>query len=925
MDRDNICIINARVNNLKNLNIKIPREKLVVITGPSGSGKSSLAFDTIFKEGQRRYLESLTSFGKSFLAQQDKIAVDSITGLSPTLSLDQKTTSANKRSTVGTITEISDYLRLLFSQCATAHSPDTGLPIQGRDPEEIIKEIISLPNNSKIAILAPILSQQKGAHKDLLSKEESLGFINFRINNKYFDVNSLPNIKKNDLSSIDVVVDRVLISKEKKDRIRQSILTALKKSKGRVLIHLLDESRDLFFSQHFYCASKKMSYPEPYPNLFSSNSPRGQCSNCKGLGEISYIDKNKIFDAKTNSLLEQYSLEAIFSSDESLLNKLHSIFKNLKFSIEMPLKDLPTEFLDFILLGGEFKKANFLGLYPYLKKCLTDEDLNTSETILLPFISSEVCNSCNGSRLNPYASAFLFDNKSFNDFSNLSLSELHTYFKNYKKIILSGVKSVVEDKLTAEIHSRLNFLVNLGLSYLSLNRPANTLSGGELQRIRLASQLGSQLSGVVYVLDEPSIGLHPRDNILLINTLIGLRDLGNSILVVEHDEETIRHADHIIEIGPKSGAFGGELVVEGRYDDISHLPSSTTDYLTKRKCIEIPIDRRKINNWIELFNISKNNLNDLEVKIPLEVFCCITGVSGSGKSTLIHHVLTDLLNKLLRMKMSNLKQIKISKEKIIHDYILVDQKQIGRNSKSIVLSYCGLLDLIRKLFANTVQSKLHGLTTSHFSFNTELGRCEQCKGYGEIFYEMIYLSESSVQCPYCQGKRFKDSTLRIRYRGLSINDILNLSIEEALQFFAHHPKISSTLRYLSDVGLSYLKLGQSTPTLSGGEAQRLKLSRELSKIKKGKILYILDEPTTGLHFADIKLLLKSLNSLIEHGHSVIVIEHNLDLIKVADYVIDLGPEGGKKGGKIIAVGTPEKIIQSKTSLTGKYLKNTMLD
>ena len=916
---DHIEIKSANTHNLKNISLNIPRNKLVVITGPSGSGKSSLAFDTIFQEGQRRYLESLTASGAPFMQQLPPVDVEYIRGLSPTPSLDQKSTINNRRSTVGTITEIYDYLRILFAKCAIAHSPESGKAIVARSEEEIFEEVNYQCHGKKTILLYPGIHQQKGAHHEVITKAESLGFSSFRINGKFYNIDDSFKLDKNAFNSIDIVVDKIIPDKdsaEKSLRLKQGIHTAIKYGSGNITLILIEEKKELNFSTKYYCPLAKKSYPTPHPTMYSFNSPKGQCPDCLGLGFIDTLDVDKIIDAPSLSLDEQLYLHQYLESDEYLKNKLQILLKKYKYTFETPVKEMSSSFYDILVHG---KPGIFLGILPYFTSLSSDvsfENLGHLDNFFTPV----VCSTCQGNRLLPYPLAFKYREKSIDNLVRLSIQGLHDFFESKDHQHSFGILFEAEKKLTVEILSRCKFLLNVGLSYLSLNRLANSLSGGELQRIRLASQLGSQLSGVVYILDEPSIGLHQRDNLKLIQTLKNLRDLGNSILVVEHDEETIRCADHVIDIGPESGEHGGIVLFNGSSQELLHSNSVTAEFLNHQKTIAIPHNRRKSESFLTLKNCHNHNLKNVILEFPLNTFVAITGVSGSGKSTLIHQELVSEVKNYLRGK----KTPRLSFSNFSIDEInAIDQKPIGRSPKSIPLSYCGIFDNIRQLFANTMSAKMENFSASNFSFNVKSGRCTQCEGNGSLKFDMPYLNDSYITCPSCQGKRYNDQVLQIKYRGLNIDDVLNLTIEQAAEFFQNHRKIFYTLKIMCDIGLGYLRLGQSSTTLSGGEAQRIKLAKSLSKMKKGKVLYVLDEPTTGLHFKDITLLLSAINKLVDQGNTVLVIEHNLDLIKCADYIVDLGPEGGDAGGNIVAAGTPEDIAKTEHSLTGNFLKKVL--
>lgn len=914
-----IEIKSANTHNLKDVSLEIPRNKLVVITGPSGSGKSSLAFDTIYQEGQRRYLESLTATGAPFMNQLPAVKVEYIKGLSPTLSLDQKSTVNNRRSTVGTITEIYDYLRILFAKCGIAHSPESGKAIVARSEEEIIDEVVTSTHGKKIMILYTAIKEQKGAHHEVITKAESLGFHSFRINGTFYTLEDPFKLDKHAVNTIDIIVDRIISDKnsdEKLNRIKQAIKTCLKYGNGNVLIYFVDNKTELNYSTKYYCHTAKKSYPAPHPVMFSFNSPKGQCEDCKGLGFIDMLDQDKILDAPNLSIDEQTNLATYLEYDELLKNKISALLKKNKYSFETPLSEMNPSFIQLLIHG---KGSSFVGILPYLKNLTEDSDFENL-THYDSFFTPVVCKSCEGKRLKPYPLAFEYKKVPIDQLVNFSISKLYTFFNVQTYQHKSGILHEVERKICTEIVSRSKFLLDVGLSYLSLNRLANSLSGGELQRIRLASQLGSQLSGVIYILDEPSIGLHQRDNLKLIATLKNLRDLGNSILVVEHDEETIRMADHVIDIGPGAGEHGGVILYNGESKNIGTSDSITAKYLNHEEKIDVPAKRRTSEGSLELIKCNTHNLKNVMLNLPLGRFVAVTGVSGSGKSTLIHQELIPEIKNYLRRKETP--RLKIKKAKI-DDLNAIDQKPIGRSPKSIPLSYCGIFDNIRMLFSNTMSAKMSNFTSSHFSFNVKIGRCTKCEGSGSLKFDMPYLTESYITCPICNGKRYSENVLAIKYRGLTIDDVLNLTIEQAAEFFKNHRKIFHTLSIMCDIGLGYIRLGQSSTTLSGGEAQRIKLAKSLSKMKKGHVFYILDEPTTGLHFRDIKLLLTALNKLVDQGNTVVVIEHNLDLIKCADYIIDLGPDGGDGGGEIVAEGVPEIIIKNTKSLTGKFLKKML--
>ncbi len=907
---EKIIITNATSNNLQNVSVEIPRNKLTVITGPSGSGKSSLAFDTLYKEGQRRFLESLSSYGKTFLQSIQTPKVDSIRGLSPTVAIDQKVTSINPRSTVGTLTEIYTYLRMLYAKLGTAHSPFSGKPILPLSKEKIIEKVLKNKSGSKLVILSPILSHKKGEHRDILTKYEGLGFSKIRVNGEiqFIDEPLKADIKK--YNDIDLVVDRIILKKESKPRVQSSVSKALQFSKGSVIV--LNGSKEQYFSKNYFCPDSNTSFPKLDESLFSFNSPRGYCEFCQGLGSFKTIKAENIFFDKSSSLKE--GPIGLFIEKDNLLKSIALKMLGTK-GLETPVDELPKSKLDNFLNG---KGASYKGLMSYLNYFVQDKERMTVENNLSHLITNEPCTECNGLKLNDYALGVKILNESISEVCNKSIEEFNVFIKKVEK---KFKKNIIGEKILKEIIERTDYLLNIGLYYLTINRKASTLSGGEFQRIRLSAQLGSEMSGLVYVLDEPSIGLHQRDNFRLIDTLIELKKRNNTVIVVEHDEETMLRADHIIDIGPGSGVDGGKVVAQGSLKNILKSKDSITGlYLSKKYQIKVP-EKRKQSKFIELKEASENNLKKINIKIPINNFVCVTGVSGSGKSSLIHKVLIPaILNSITRRyaRKNNFKSIKGTKE--INSLIKIDQSPIGRTPKSIPLTYCGIFTHIRTIFANTNQAKLAGMKPGDFSFNVKSGQCKGCDGHGHVKLEMPFLSNVYNKCNICQSKRYNAKVLEIKYRGLSIHDVLEMSVDEALEFFANHKKINFTLETLKNVGLGYLKLGQPSPTLSGGEAQRIKLSRELSKIKKGHCLYILDEPTTGLHFKDISLLIDSLQQLVEAGHSVVVIEHNLDVIKCSDYIIDLGLEGGKHGGEVLYQGPCNKIVKNKVSLTAKFLK-----
>jgi excinuclease ABC subunit A len=926
---EKIQIRKAAVHNLKNIDVDIPRNSLTVITGPSGSGKSSLAFDTLYAEGQRRYIESLSSYARQFLGQMEPPNVESITGLSPAIAIDQKSTSKNPRSTVGTITEVYDYLRVLFARVANAYCPESGDLLEAQSAEQIVRKLLAKPEKTKLQILAPIVSNQKGEHKELLSKYQSMGFARLRVNGEMVSFDDDIKLAKNVKNNIQVVVDRLVVKAGINARLTDSVEQALKIGEGNIFV-LVDEHEE-FYSEHLYSHTSGKSYPELEPRLFSFNSPLGACETCNGLGETKIFDRG-LYIVDERLSMSEGAIGPLGKHGSFYYSMVKSILDAEKVKESTPLCDWPMHVKQTIFDGSDkeytfkfesersqykFKKA-FPGLDNWLD---TKYKESTSEKVredLEKFMKIEECPSCKGRRLNSYALSVKIENYSIMDIAELSIEDAALFFKKLK---FKGQRAIIAEKLLKEINNRLNFLLDVGLSYLTLNRSAATLSGGESQRIRLATQIGSALSGVLYVLDEPSIGLHQRDNDKLIKTLLHLKSLGNTVIVVEHDEDTMLSADHLIDIGPKAGIHGGQIVAEGTPKEVMKQNTVTGNYLSKREVIAVPKKRRELTYKIKLKGVTKNNLQKLDIEIPLGGLICISGVSGSGKSTLVHQALVPgVKNYLKRLTTVKTNYQSISGVDKVDQIIEIDQSPIGKTPKSNPATYTKLFDLIRDLFAQTNEAKVRGYKTGRFSFNVKGGRCEACEGNGVNKVEMSFLPDVYVTCVDCNGKRYNQETLSVTYRGKNIAEVLDMSIEEACEFFKHHKKLHQILRTLDSIGLGYIKLGQSSTTLSGGEAQRVKLSRELSKATRGHCLYVLDEPTTGLHFKDIQVLLNALMKLIDLGHTVLVIEHNLDVIKCADYVIDMGPEGGKHGGEVVAIGTPEEVAKNKKSVTGHYLK-----
>lgn len=930
---EKIQVTKAKVHNLKNIDVSLPRHSFTVITGPSGSGKSSLAFDTIYAEGQRRYIESLSSYARQFIGQFEAPEVESITGLSPAIAIDQKSTTKNPRSTVGTITEIYDYLRLLYARLADAHCPETGEKVAKQSPQQIVDAICKFKEGTKLQILSPVIRSKKGEHKEELAKYQTMGFSRVRLNGEIVNLEDNLNINKSRFNNIDIVIDRIVMKEGVKPRLTDSVEQGLKLSDGYLVV--LTDDKEHFFSEKNYSFQSGKSYPDLEPRLFSFNSPLGACPACNGLGISKRFDIDGLLLDETLSLEE--GAMPIIKKNTFLMQMIRSVAEAEKVDINKPFSKLSEKFSNILYNGSEkiynykfesensswnFKKE-FPGMVSWLEKKYNESESDKTRADLEEYMIIKKCPACNGKKLNPFALAATIEGQSIMDVCDLSISEASEFFH---KLEFTGNRAIIAHKVLKEVRDRLKFLLNVGLNYLTLNRDAMTLSGGESQRIRLATQIGSALSGVLYVLDEPSIGLHQRDNEKLIQTLINLRDIGNTVLVVEHDEDTMLASDYIVDMGPLAGIHGGEIVAVGTPQEIcKNKKSITGKYLSGALKIHVPEKRRLLKDHIVLEKAKEHNLKDVTLKLPLGGMTCITGVSGSGKSTLVHSVLIPAVKNYLsrgrRGSTANYRSIAgVDK---IQSLIELDQSPIGRTPHSNPATYTGLFDDIRNIFAQTNEAKVRGYKPGRFSFNVKGGRCETCEGNGVLKIEMHFLPDVYVTCSECRGSRYNNETLSILYRGKNIADVLAMSIEEAVGFFENHPKVHRALRVLNEVGLGYIKLGQPATTLSGGEAQRLKLSRELSKSVKGSTLYVLDEPTTGLHFEDINILLKALNRLVEQGHSLLIIEHNLDVIKTADWVIDLGPEGGKGGGLIIAEGTPETVAKVKTSYTGKYLAKVL--
>ena len=930
-----LTVKGAREHNLKNIDISIPRDKLVVFTGLSGSGKSSLAFDTIYAEGQRRYVESLSAYARQFLGQMEKPDVDYIEGLSPAISIDQKTTSHNPRSTVGTVTEIYDYLRLLFARVGQPYCPSCHKPIAQQTVTQMVDQLVLYPERTKMQILAPVVRGRKGEHKQLLQNIAKEGFVRVRVDGEVYDVTDEINLNKNKKHAIEVVVDRIMMKEGIESRLADSIETALSLAQGIVVVDVIDE-KELTFSEHFACIDCGINFEELTPRTFSFNSPYGACSECSGLGVKMEVDMDLVIPDDSLSLNQGAVAPWSKKTQGYYSQLLAGAAEHYNVDMDVPVKNLPKEELDKILWGsrGEsmtFRYTNrfnkrrvyettFEGVIPNLERRYREAQSDNSRTDIENYLSAQECPKCRGARLRKEALAVRIGGSNIDEVTQLSIIDAKEFFRN---LDLTERQQMIARQILKEINERLGFLVSVGLDYLSLNRTAGTLSGGEAQRIRLATQIGSSLVGVLYILDEPSIGLHQRDNARLIDTLKRLRDLGNTLIVVEHDEETMSAADYIVDIGPGAGEHGGEVVAAGSLKDIINCKRSITgQYLSGEKQIPVPLIRRPGNGKrLTIKGAKEHNLQDIDVTFPLGVFNCVTGVSGSGKSTLINEILyKTLAQKLHRAKGKPGEYDEIGGIEYLDKVIDIDQSPIGRTPRSNPATYTGVFDSIRELFSKTTEAKMRGYKPGRFSFNVKGGRCEACRGDGIIKIEMHFLPDVYVPCEVCKGARYNRETLEVKYKGKNISDVLNMTVVQAVDFFQNIPKIYRKLKTLQDVGLGYIKLGQPATTLSGGEAQRVKLATELSRRSNGKTLYILDEPTTGLHTADIHKLLKVLGRLTDAGDTVLVIEHNLDVIKTADYLIDLGPEGGIKGGRIIAAGTPEEVVNVAESYTGQYLR-----
>ena len=938
MSIDKLVVRGAREHNLKNVSIELPRDALVVFTGLSGSGKSSLAFDTIFAEGQRRYVESLSAYARQFLGQMDKPDVDFIEGLSPAVSIDQKSTNRNPRSTVGTITEVYDYLRLLFARAGRPHCPNCGKAVTRQSPQQIVDQILELPPTTKFQVLAPVIRARKGEFLELFSDLITQGYSRARVDGEVIQLSDAPKLKKQEKHTIEVVIDRLTAKAESKTRLTDSIETALRLASGIVVLDFVDAKgadKERTYSEHLACHDCELSFEELEPRSFSFNSPFGACAECSGIGTKKEVDEDLIIPDDSISIND--GAIAPWSGGQSsdyFLRLLEALAKDLPFSLDTPWKKISAKAREAILNGYEYEikmkykgrygarnyTTGFEGVLPFIHRRHEETDSDYSRDKYEAYMREISCEKCNGARLKPEVLAVTIGDKNISEICELSIADCADFLKQIK---LNKREAQIAERVMKEVHARLGFLLDVGLDYLSLARPAGSLSGGEAQRIRLATQIGSGLVGVLYVLDEPSIGLHQRDNKRLIETLTRLRNLGNTLIVVEHDEETIRTADWIVDIGPGAGEHGGKVVVSGSYEDlIASKESITGAYLSGRKSIAIPKTRRPIDAKRKLVvkGAKENNLKDIEVEVPLGVFVSVTGVSGSGKSTLVNDILyTVLANKLNGARLVPGRHRTVTGIELLDKVVHVDQSPIGRTPRSNPATYTGVFDKIRALFAETSEAKIRGYQQGRFSFNVKGGRCENCSGDGTITIEMNFLPDVYVPCEVCHGARYNRETLEVHYKSKTIAEVLNMPIEEAGTFFESVPAIARYLKTLNDVGLGYVRLGQSAPTLSGGEAQRVKLATELQRRSTGRTIYVLDEPTTGLHFEDVNKLLTVLNRLVDTGNTVVVIEHNLDVIKCSDWVIDMGPEGGFRGGLVVAEGTPEDVAKVKESYTGQFL------
>jgi len=937
-DQEYIEVYGARVHNLKNINVKIPREKLVVITGLSGSGKSSLAFDTIYAEGQRRYIETFSAYARQFLGGLERPDVDKIDGLSPVISIEQKTTNKSPRSTVGTITEIYDFLRLLFSRAADAYSFNTGEKMVSYSDEQIRNLILQDFKDKRIAILAPIVKSRKGHYRELFEQISKQGFVKVRVDGEIKEIEKGMRLDRYKTHDIEVVIDRLIVNDTSEKRLEETIKTALYTGDNILMVIDVDDENPRYFSRELMCPTSGIAYPNPEPNTFSFNSPKGACSKCNGLGITNEINFEKVIPNHSISIKSGGIIPLGEEKNSWIFKQLQLIADRYHFKLSDSIKSIPEEALQIILNGGNEKfsiasktigitrnyEIDFEGITAFIENQYKLSESTSIKRWAKGFMNEVTCGTCEGNRLKKESLHFKIDNKNISDLAKLDINELAEWFQNLDPK-LSERQVIIATEILKEIKTRIQFLLDVGLDYLALDRTSKSLSGGEAQRIRLATQIGSQLVGVLYILDEPSIGLHQRDNQKLIDSLVKLRDIGNSVLVVEHDKDMIEHADFVFDIGPGAGIHGGEIVSEGTFQEIKDHSTLTADYLAGRRQIEVPKNRRKGNGKsIKITGATGNNLKNVTAEFPLGKMICVTGVSGSGKSTLINETLYPILNKhIYRGVKEPMPYKKITGLEHVDKVIDIDQSPIGRTTRSNPATYTGVFSEIRNLFAKTPEAAIRGYKPGRFSFNVKNGRCETCQGGGVRIIEMNFLPDVHVECETCQGKRFNRETLEIRYKGKSIADVLEMTIDHAVEFFKLIPKIHSKLKTIKDVGLGYITLGQRSTTLSGGEAQRIKLASELSKRDTGNTFYILDEPTTGLHFEDIRVLMGVLNTLANKGNTVLIIEHNMDVIKLADYIIDIGMEGGKKGGEILCKGTPEQIVKDKKSYTAQFLKQEL--
>ena len=937
-DQEYIEVYGARVHNLKNINVKIPREKLVVITGLSGSGKSSLAFDTIYAEGQRRYIETFSAYARQFLGGLERPDVDKIDGLSPVISIEQKTTNKSPRSTVGTITEIYDFLRLLFSRAADAYSFNTGEKMVSYSDEQIRNLILQDFKDKRIAILAPIVKSRKGHYRELFEQISKQGFVKVRVDGEIKEIEKGMRLDRYKTHDIEVVIDRLIVNDTSEKRLEETIKTALYTGDNILMVIDVDDENPRYFSRELMCPTSGIAYPNPEPNTFSFNSPKGACSKCNGLGITNEINFEKVIPNHSISIKSGGIIPLGEEKNSWIFKQLQLIADRYHFKLSDSIKSIPEEALQIILNGGNEKfsiasktigitrnyEIDFEGITAFIENQYKLSESTSIKRWAKGFMNEVTCSTCEGNRLKKESLHFKIDNKNISDLAKLDINELAEWFQNLDPK-LSERQVIIATEILKEIKTRIQFLLDVGLDYLALDRTSKSLSGGEAQRIRLATQIGSQLVGVLYILDEPSIGLHQRDNQKLIDSLVKLRDIGNSVLVVEHDKDMIEHADFVFDIGPGAGIHGGEIVSEGTFQEIKDHSTLTADYLAGRRQIEVPKNRRKGNGKsIKITGATGNNLKNVTAEFPLGKMICVTGVSGSGKSTLINETLYPILNKhIYRGVKEPMPYKKITGLEHVDKVIDIDQSPIGRTTRSNPATYTGVFSEIRNLFAKTPEAAIRGYKPGRFSFNVKNGRCETCQGGGVRIIEMNFLPDVHVECETCQGKRFNRETLEIRYKGKSIADVLEMTIDHAVEFFKLIPKIHSKLKTIKDVGLGYITLGQRSTTLSGGEAQRIKLASELSKRDTGNTFYILDEPTTGLHFEDIRVLMGVLNTLANKGNTVLIIEHNMDVIKLADYIIDIGMEGGKKGGEVLCKGTPEQIVKDKKSYTAQFLKQEL--